>query len=241
MKKINILILALLPTLVFGEFEEPHISVFGTAETKATPDQLIWSLTIKTPGGLVEKLAPLHLEQVAEVLKYIEGEEVVEGSIKTANMRITENWVYRNNSRLMEGYYALTSISFLSEKLEDYVKHWTALSKFKNLTVNNVFFDVSDRIEIQKATRKQAIEAAKEKAEEMANILGVNLREPLMLEEFYGGFDQSSGFAMNRSMGGSEVFELSPFTVNTDITEGSMAPGKESIVMRVKLVYRISK
>lgn len=223
----------ILPFLIFpafclGEIEVPHILVYGTAETKATPDELIWSLTVKSLGSDIEALAAKHLDEVGAVLDYLEGEDVVHDSVKTARMQLSENWAYRNGNRLRDGYMAITEVSFTSRVMDDYVKHWTGLTKLRNLTVNGVRFDLSNRICLQDETRTKAIIAARKKAGAMAGVLGVELREPLLLEELYGGIDQSGGpnVAMMRQ---------------AEDAGGRVAPGKESIIMRVRLAYRISE
>lgn len=134
--------------LSFAETDLPHITVYGTAEEMVVPDELNWSLSVKTVGASVEEAATNHLKDVSGVLDYLKS-CIPEKEIKTAHMQLNENWVYRDKSRLKEGYYAYTAISFKSKDFSKYMDCWRQLSKFNNLSIGQVSFNISNRIEIQ--------------------------------------------------------------------------------------------
>ena len=151
--------------------------------------------------------------------------------IKTSRMQLNENWVYRDKSRLQEGYYAYTSISFQTTDYSNYVDHWKKLTKFKNLTIGSVYWDVSNRIELRNQTRIEALKAAKAKAEVMAETMDVILVEPLIIEEREQSRYSSSGVL------GNFVGE-----VESDSSgEEAVSPGQEVISVRVEVVFRIAK
>ena len=225
---ISVIIFWMFSTALMGQLEIPHLKVYGTAETKVVPDQLTWRISIETPGPVVEQLAKIHLEEVKAVLEYLRGSGVVEKTLKTTHMQLKENWVYRNKNRVQDGYYAYTTVTFKTEEYGSYTRHWIALTKLKNVSIENVDYDISNRIEIRNETRTNAIIAARKKAEKMADDLGVELAEPFSLEEYYpeayvsGFMGNYAGESGSSGRGG-----------------GSISPGTESISVRVELVYRI--
>lgn len=223
------LLTILAPAFASAQFEVPHISVFGTAETKVTPDELHWNVSINTKGKQVDALAAEHLRDVGSVLDYLKANGVADEDVKTSHMQLNEEWEYRNQSRLKVGYYAFTRISFKTGDFDDYVRLWTELAKFSNIAIDNVNYGVSDIIEVQKKTRIEAVIAAKNKAQELASVLGVELAEPLLLEEITTGTDTSSQM-LNVSLAGARMEQ----------SRGGVSPGTESISMQVKVVYRIT-
>jgi len=228
-KQITVLAIALINSLLIAEFEVPHISVFGTAETKVTPDELHWSVSINTKGKQVDALASEHLRDVDAVLNYLRANKVADDDVKTSHMRLDEEWEYRNQSRLKVGYFAYTSVTFKTSDFDDYVRMWTELAKFSNIAIDNVSYGVSDIIEVQKKTRVEAVLAAKRKAEELASVLGVELVEPLLLEEITTGTDTSS-----------QMFNVALAGARMEQARGGVSPGTEAVSMRVKVVYRIT-
>jgi uncharacterized protein YggE len=228
MKKfIPVFALSLLTSfLSFAETDLPHITVYGTAEEMVVPDELKWTITINTTGASIEEVATNHLKDVSTVLDYLKG-CVPEKEIKTAHMQLNENWVYRNQSALKEGYYAFTTINFKSTDFAKYMNYWMQLSKFNNVRINQVSFDVSNRKEIQNRVRLKAVAVAKEKATALATSLGVALLEPLAVEE-------ASNSDNNRRSGvGGVSFAQEP-------SGNSISPGTQSVESNVKLVFRIS-
>ena len=90
---------------------------------------------------------------------------------------------YRSSSRVREGYVASTEISFKTTDLDLYVHLWLGLADMPVVSVQNVTYDHTKRIDFQNQTREKAILAAKEKATASAKTLGVEIGPPLLLEE----------------------------------------------------------
>jgi uncharacterized protein YggE len=228
-KQITILLAILVNVIVLAEFEVPHIIVYGTAETKVTPDELHWNVSINTKGKQVDLLASEHLREVESLLQYLQAKGVADEDVQTSRMQLNENWEYRNQSRLKAGYYAYTQIQFKTTDFEEYIRIWTELAKFSNIAIDNVAYGVSNLIELQKKTRIEAVLAAKKKAQELASVLEAGLVEPLLLEEITTGTD-TSGHQQSLSVAGARMEQA----------RGGVSPGTESIMMRVKVIYRIA-
>ena len=180
---IQLLLIFLPLSLCYAEFDVPHVVVFGTAETEVVPDELQWNLSVKTLSGTVVEVSKNHSDDVSSVLAYLKESGLTTDNVKTSRMQLNENVVYRNNSRLKEGYFAFTSISFKTTEFHDYLNYWKQLANFNNLTINSVAFAISNRIAIQNETRIIAVKKAKEKAVSLAGALGAQVLEPLLIEE----------------------------------------------------------
>ena len=232
----NRIALSAVAVLVLGagvsaeEIDLPHITVSGTATTEVTPDQMVWSLKVQNKGASLEEVAQQHTDIVNRVLQFLKQSEVEEKTIQTSWMQFGENWVYRNRSRVKEGYYASTILSFKVKDLKKYKPLWIGLSRIERVSVEGVRYDHSKRIQYQDETRVKALLAAKQKAVNMARILGSRVGEPLAIEE---DLSVSEGRA---------VPSFSNVAVNAGAagTAGEgIAPGKIPVRIRVKVKFRL--
>ncbi len=220
-------VLSLVCFLSYGEVDNlPHILVYGTAEVRAVPDELIWNLSVKTVGMDISNVASNHALEVSEVLGYLKTKGS-EKELKTSRMQLNENRVYRDRTWVKEGFYASTEIKFKSLNFSDYLSCWIKLSEFENLTINNVGFGVSDRIAVQDETRLKAVHAAKQKAVALAEAMEVTLFEPLVIEEIYGHAIDAR----------TQIF-AGEFEMMAD-SDAVISPGTESVKVQVKVIFRI--
>lgn len=206
-----------------ADVEQPHIVVVGTAQTEAVPDELVWSLTVKTDGAEVEPVAAAHAAEVSAVLDFLKT-YVEKKDLRTDRMRLSENWVYQNRTRVQEGYAASTGITFTSRDFSQYLALWTGLSKQKNTSINNAGFRVSDIRKIQDELRVKAVADARAKAVALAEAGGVALYEPIVIEEMPTG---RVGIA--RAMDGFAKAELAE----------PVEPGSETVQASITVYFRI--
>ncbi len=212
------------------EIELPHISVFGTAVTKVIPDKMIWNLQIQNKNKLLADVAKEHLGLVRKVTALLEDYGVKEEDIQTSRMGFGENWVYKNRSRIKEGYYAQSHIVFSTTNFDNYEKIWGALSKIQYVSINGVQYDHTERITFQNETRKKALLAAREKARVMAETIGSEIAEPLLIEEIWQGDD----IIIRQN-----AAEKSAVAYAADAQGPSISPGQIPIRMKVKVAFRL--
>jgi uncharacterized protein YggE len=229
------LLLLLISTLLFcsniyaDDIKLPHITVFGTATTKVSPDITNWNLSVKNHGGKLRDVASQHTEIIESVLKLIKDKKVNSSKLQTSRMEFGENLKYIDGTKVKEGYYASTAISFELEDLNKYKEIWVSLSDISHVSVKSVTYSSSDQIEIQNSTRKKALLAAKEKAASLANAIGSGIGEPLLIEE-----------VISQDLSAFNMFSNSEH-LEGDSSQGQagIAPGEIAIKMRVKVTFRL--
>ncbi len=229
-----IIISAVLVLSVFADEPPfPRITVFGTATTEVTPDQMVWSVRVENKGPALGGVAGEHTKAVQRVLDFLKKAKVDPKALQTSRMQFAENWEYRSSSRVREGYVASTEISFKTTDLELYTHLWQGLADMPGVSVQNVIYDHTRRIEFQNQTREKAILAAKEKATVSARTLGAEIGTPLLLEE---DLSPSEGWEMNRNA------VLNNLRVIGDEGRGpveALAPGTIPIRIRVKAAFQL--
>jgi hypothetical protein len=221
---------ALASTALAHDNPLPNVTVYGTATTEVTPDLMNWQLTVTNKGQDLASVADDHGGIVAGVLKLLKDNGIDEQKVQTARMEFGENWEYRNNSRVKEGYYASTSVSFEVSNFDLYRSLWTGLAQIKNVSIDFVGYDHSKRIDYQNETRIKALKAAKEKAKALAETLGSDIGEPLLIEEDAGSQSMYPVPTYSNSLSSVE---------STDGGSEGIAKGKIPIKIRVKASFRL--
>jgi len=213
--------------------EGPHVSVFGTAVTEVQPDLIRWRISIRCTGTDAEATAAEHANDVAATLEFIKQEGIPPAKIQTARMQLSEIRKYREGISVTEKYGASTEILFISNDLSTYRGLWLGISKLKGATIDYATLDSSKRMEVQKTTRLDALKSAKEKATAMVDVLGVNLGEPLAIEELAIDYINSNYAVTTNSV------QQAPR--EDSIADGSLvAPGSVLIRARVQVAFRIA-
>ncbi|MHC4926604.1 MAG: SIMPL domain-containing protein, partial [Planctomycetota bacterium] len=106
------------------ELDTPHVTVFGTAEIKVTPNEMIWSVNVNTKNESLQVTAKQHTETVQKVLSFLKGLKIDENKLQTSRMQFRENWKTIDRERVKAGYYASTDVSFTISDFGLYQKIW---------------------------------------------------------------------------------------------------------------------
>lgn len=232
MKKIfcTLIFILLLNMPAWAQDIQPHVTVYGTATQEVTPDEMIWALKVTNRGPGIAGLAKQHSNIVLSVLSFIGEMGVVKEDTQTSMMQFGENWEHQNGRRIQDGYFASSRVTF---KLTDFTKYqqlWTGLSKIKDMSIQNIGYGYSKRIEAQDKARIDALLAAQKKAHTMAKTLNAALGNPLVIED-------NPSFAepgrSNLLMASEAGYRSGPQDA------GGVALGKILIKSNVKLVYEL--
>ena len=232
MKRLAILIFLVLffvglASVQAEDIEIPHVTVFGTAEKKVVPDKMLWNVQVMNKDQMLEDVTKKHIDTVEKVTALLNKEGIKE-DLQTTRMEFGENWNFINGNRLKEGYFARTFLTFSMTDFTKYKKIWLGLAAINDVSVQNVGYDHTDRINIQNETRVKALQEAKKKATILAESIGSRISEPVAIEEEWSGNDiimsnvRAAETARFDGQGGSSV-----------------SPGLISIKMRVKASFRL--
>lgn len=232
MKTISLtLLLALVicaPSLSAGGSMVPQISVVGWAERELIPDRMDWSIQVRTEGLDVEEVATSHREQVKAALRLLKDEGIEEKKTQTSRMQLQEQWEWRDGTRYRRGYFASTDVRFESSDFGLYDSLWTGLSTLDNVSVENVVLGVEDRRSIENEVRIDALKNAQTQARALAEAIGAQVGEPLLIQEDpdAASFPQPK-VMMARAMADSES------------SDAALAPGRISVSAEIHATFRL--
>ena len=187
---------------------------------------MIWSVNVNTKNESLQVTAQQHAENVQKVLTFLKGLKIDEDKLQTSRMQFGENWKTVNREHVKVGYYASTDITFTISDFDLYQKIWFGLAEIKEVSIQSTRYAHSDRIKYQDESRLKAAQAAKEKAQALANTLGRKISFALKIEETAAPQIYNANFLSNsisndmesfREGGSGATLALGQLTISTSV------------------------
>ena len=186
MKKILIATL-IIPLIIFSftnlysQEKPPSIEVYGTAIIKVVPDKMNWFIQVQVDMDDVKEAKYQNDKSVTKVLNLLEEEGIPSDEIRTSGIKIEKR--YRTYTSEEKIYSVTNSIWFTVSNIEKYDLLTEKLIDIENVYINNIILESTKEIETREQARTDALNAAKNKAEKMADALGMSIGEPLLIQE----------------------------------------------------------
>lgn len=181
------------------------ISVSGEGEVYAVPDLATFSVTVRYQEETQDVAQDKVTAKMNEVIAYLESQGIEERDRKTTGYNLYPRYEYRTRTTATGGavdlaYYpgdreqilvGYEVTHTLQVKVRDSEKAGEILAGVGSLQVDNVSglqFTIDDEDELKREARQAAIADAKEKAELLADDLGVRLVRIVNFYENEGGY-----------------------------------------------------
>ncbi|RPI74304.1 MAG: DUF541 domain-containing protein [Ignavibacteriales bacterium] len=224
--------------------DRPKITVNGEAVVKVEPDQIIITFGIETWDLNIMDAKQKNNEIMKQAVKGIQESGVPEKNIQTDHLSIEPRYDNDYNKKDFIGYFVRnTFVITLSEpdKVEELVTN--VLESGVNY-IHGINFQTTEFKKHREHARELALNAAREKAEKMAGVLGKSIGNPIQINEGYAGSDwwyynSWSGWGYSRSNTMSQ-------NVMQNIQDGdqiseTMALGKISIKANVNVTFELTE
>lgn len=180
------------------------INVDGTAQVVAVPDVATFTFTVTETAKTVAEAQKSATTKINDSLKSLRDQGIADKDISTQGYNINPHYEYQNaicpasssgttvycpsGKSILTGYDVSQTIEV---KVRDLTKAGTILTSIGTLGVENVnglTFTVDEPTKIQAEAREKAINAAKQKADVLADQLGVRLVRIISFSENSGGY-----------------------------------------------------
>lgn len=156
------------------------ITVSGTGEIYAKPDLALVNFSVVTEKKTVEGTMAENTKKMNAVIDSVKKQGVEEKDLKTTTFAINPRYEWRKDEflrekRILVGYEVRQT---LEVKIRDLAKIGDVIQAATDSGVNQVGdlqFTIDKQDELKSQARKEAIEKARAKANEMAEQLGVKL------------------------------------------------------------------
>jgi uncharacterized protein YggE len=213
------------------------ITVQGEGEVFAIPDTAVFSFSVIKRGATAQEAQDLATETANAAIDYLKKEGIDEKDIKTTNYSVYPRYEHQpiycitfpcpqGESRLV-GFETNQSVSV---KVRDTEKAGRLLSGIGELGVEQISglsFTIDDEEALQREVRQKAVADAREKAEALADDLGVKLVRIVNFNE-YGYPIYARNETMALGVGG-----------DTKAVPPTIEPGENRITSQVNITYEI--
>jgi hypothetical protein len=162
-------------------------TIEGEGKISAKPTLAEVDLGLFSEGRDVPVVQDANAKKVNAIIAALKQMGVADDDIQTSNYNIAPKFEYTEGVSNVVGY---TVSQNLNVKVRDLDKVGAALSKAGELganQVNGVRFTIDDPTVVQQQARTKAIEDAKNKAQELANAMGVKIVKIVTFSESSGG------------------------------------------------------
>ncbi|HWO07684.1 MAG TPA: SIMPL domain-containing protein [Candidatus Paceibacterota bacterium] len=173
------------------------ISVSGTGEVFAVPDRATFTVTIREEAPTVAVAQDEATEKANDIIAYLKSAGVEENDIKTVNYNVNPKYEYTrvvctefscppSNQRLV-GFEVWQMIEVKVQDPQKAGELLTGVGSRGASEVSSLSFTIEDEDELQAQARQMAIDEAREKAQALAQQLGVSIvRVVGFSEDSYG-------------------------------------------------------
>jgi len=164
------------------------ISVAWDGKVFATPDMLILNISVEEIKETTEQAQTEANKKINQIKNIIKEYDIKDSNIQTKNVNVYPEYDYKDEWRKLLWYRARhwLEIKIKNANLENNWVWWKlidAISKIWWVVVNNIWYDIEDKTPYYTKARELAIQKAKQKAEELANIAWVKLTKPISISE----------------------------------------------------------
>jgi uncharacterized protein len=209
-------------------FGQQGLTVTGEGMAYVTPDVAKIDFGVSTEAKNLSDSQKLNSEAIAKIKDALQAYNIEAKDIKTLYYTINPEYNYINNrAPQLRGYTTHHTVRVTVRKLEDSDSVVQTLGNSGATEISQVQFTVDDPTDIQKEAREKAIDAAKEKAKQLANLSGARLGAIISINENTPSIDNSIVPKYAEGMGGGAA--------TPGLEEGSMA-----ITSNVTITYTLN-
>lgn len=204
------------------------ITVSALGEAFAKPDIAQISVSVVKEAKTVLEAQKKHTEIINKVVAYLKDSDIEEKDIRTSAYNIYPRYDYlRDKGQVFRGYEVSQTLDVKIRDLEKVGKILGGVTEMGANQVGGINFVIDDDDAVKAEARKQAIEKAKEKADQIAKDLGISFGRLVSFYESSGDFPIYRSL-MTEGMGGVEP-----------VPTPEIPSGENRVAVTVNLTYEI--
>lgn len=215
------------------------INVRGEGEVLAKPDIGQFTFSVRAEGDDAAAAQESSATAMNDIIAYLTEAGVAENDIKTTNYYLSPKYTYPDRvcpanmycppgEPVIDGYEVSQSVEVKVRNLDASGDLISGVGQHGATDISGLSFTIDDEDDLKAEAREQAIADAKEKAEKLADALGVRIVRMVSYyeEEMYPPY---YGYGGDMAMERSAVAQAAP----------SMPTGENEITSTVNITYEI--
>ena len=210
--------------------ESGGITVVGRGEAFGAPDRAEINVGIETFAETVEEATSQNQTTVESIMAALEKDGIAREDVQTSNYSLWAEQIYGDRGpEGIAGYRVSNQVRVIIRDIEQVGDVIAAVTGAGANNIHGVSFSVADPAALEAEARSEAIANARERAESLAELSGVELGEVVVISEVIG---QSGPIPYgDRGMGGGAMAEES--------AAPGISPGELSVGVEVQVTFAI--
>ena len=158
-----------------GGPDKDTLTISAIGKVEATPDLARADLAVVTEGADTKQIQDENSKKINEIIAFLKQQGLSDAYIKTQNYTLYPSYNYNDGRQVLDGYTISQNLSLKIRALDSIGDIIAGAVERGVNTVNSLTFEIEKPENLQQDARKQALENAKVKAEELAQVAGVKL------------------------------------------------------------------
>lgn len=212
--------------------QQEGIWVSGEGKVTAVPDIAVLRLGIEAQAENVAEAKSQADEAMQKIEKALDDNGIDEKDIQTQyySIRKVTKWDREKEEEVVTGYVVTNTVTVKVRDIDKTADVIDAVTEAGGdyTRINNISFDIDDPTEYYDKAREEAMEQAKEKAEQLADLAGVTLGNPTYISE------GSSYSTVKRS-----YVDYDEAVAIPEEAGASISPGEMELTLNVQVTYAI--
>lgn len=217
--------------------EDRRITVTGEADVRVVPDEVVLTLGVETDDLDLSTAKAENDARVSRVIEAAQNAGLPENLIRTDYLGIEPRWDFDGRERYFLGYWVRRSVSLTLRDIDAFEGLLSAVLEAGANYVHGIHFRTTELRSHRDQARSLALQAAREKAEMMAQELGHTVGGTVLIREDRSSWWSSYGGWWGGGRGGfmsQNVVQNAPAGGGT---EGVTAPGQISVIAHVTVTF----
>lgn len=194
------------------------ISVQADGKATAIPDIGTFSFSVLADGKDAAEAQSKSAESINAILAFLKGAGVADKDIKTADYNLNPKYIYDTkpcvaysycppSNPTLDGYEVTQTVTVKVRSTDKAGDLISGVGEKGATNISSLQFTVDDLTVVQAAARKDAIDKAKVKADQLAKDLGVHIVKMTGFSEDQGGYYPMANrsYAMDASASGEKA------------------------------------
>lgn len=231
-----------LPALAQVPEPHPSISVSGSAEVRVPPDEVNLRLGVESRDVKLDMAVAQNDERLKQVLAFLKTSGVEARDVQTDFVEIHPQYSTEERVQKLtpEFYLVRRTIGVRLRKVAQFDDVLQGVLKAGVNYVHGITFRTKDLRKHRDSARQQAIRAAKEKAQALAEELGVKVGKPRTINEATSGGSWAwAGSSWGNAFGANAIQNVSQNVAEPVEGDGSLAVGQISVTATVNVTFEL--
>jgi uncharacterized protein YggE len=182
MKKVAIILMTIFAMQAQAQEHKtiPQISVTGVGKITVVPDQAVVTVGVQNSGKEAAEVKNLNDATIDKVIKFLKKSGIPATDYRTNNVSLYKNYDYEKKKY---NYQANQNLSITLKDLSKYDEIMMGLNESGINSIQGVEFKSSKLEEHERTARKQAMQDAKQKANDYVSVLGQKVGKALLISD----------------------------------------------------------